>query len=526
MAKTDARTLGEAMVGADVFLGVSQAGVLKPEMVASMAAKPLILALANPTPEIMPAEVHAVRDDAIVATGRSDFPNQVNNVLCFPYLFRGALDVGATSINEEMKMAACYAIADLAKSPAGEEVIAAYGGQRLAYGPEYVIPKPFDPRLITVIPVAVAKAAMDSGVARRPIEDLAAYREKLDGMMNRQGFVMKPIIDRARANPLKVAFAEGEDTRVLRAVIACLQEGICKPILIGRRKRIAERIAEHNMPIDLDRDVEVIEPMNNPYYKDCWEGYHALRGREGVDPQEARIHMNTRPTVLAAMLVKLGYADTMVCGALGRYDRHLRRIRGIFGTMDRVKDLSAMTMILTPKGTFFITDTHVQQAPDAEALADIALLAASTVERLGITPKVALVSHSNFGSRATMQSSKVMREALPIIRERAPDLMVEGEMHADAALAEEVRSITMPENRLEGSANILVMPNIDAANISYNLLKVLSDGNVVGPMLMGIRRPLALMTNVATARRIFNMTAIAVTETQAYYARQAESRQE
>ena len=280
------------------------------------------------------------------------------------------------------------------------------------------------------------------------------------------------------------------------------------------------------MPIDLDRDVEVIEPMNNPYYKDCWEGYHALRGREGVDPQEARIHMNTRPTVLAAMLVKLGYADTMVCGALGRYDRHLRRIRGIFGMMDGVKDLSAMTMILTPKGTFFITDTHVQQAPDAEALADIALLAASTVERLGITPKVALVSHSNFGSRATMQSSKVMREALPIIRERAPDLMVEGEMHADAALAEEVRSITMPENRLEGSANILVMPNIDAANISYNLLKVLSDGNVVGPMLMGIRRPLALMTNVATARRIFNMTAIAVTETQAYYARQAESRQE
>ncbi|MDO5091049.1 MAG: NADP-dependent malic enzyme [Cardiobacteriaceae bacterium] len=526
VAKTDARSLGEAMVGADVFLGVSQAGVLKPEMVQSMAVKPLILALANPTPEIMPHEVHAVRDDAIVATGRSDFPNQVNNVLCFPYLFRGALDVGATTINEAMKMAACYAIADLAQSPAGEEVIAAYGGQKLAYGPEYVIPKPFDPRLIAVIPVAVAKAAMDSGVARRPIADLDAYREKLEGMMNRQGFLMKPVIDRARANPLKVAFAEGEDVRVLRAVIACLQEGICKPILIGRRKRIAERIAEYDMPIDLERDVEVIEPMNNPYYKACWEGYHALRGREGVDPQEARIHMNTRPTVLAAMLVKLGYADTMVCGAVGRYDRHLRRIRGVFGTMDGVREPSAMNMVLTPKGTVFITDTHVQQAPDAEALTEITLLAADTVERLGITPKVALVSHSNFGARATMHSSKVMREALPMIRARAPQLMVEGEMQADAALAEEVRAITMPDNRLEGTANILVMPNIDAANISYNLLKVMSDGNVVGPILMGIRRPVALMTKVATARRIFNMTAIAVTETQAYYARQAARQEE
>lgn len=520
VAKTDARSLGEAMVGADVFLGVSQAGLLKPEMVKSMAAKPLILALANPTPEIMPQEVHAVRDDAIVATGRSDFPNQVNNVLCFPYLFRGALDVGATSINEAMKMAACYAIADLAKSPAGEEVIAAYGGQRLAYGPEYVIPKPFDPRLITVIPVAVAKAAMESGVARRPIEDLDAYREKLDTMMNRQGFIMKPILDRARANPLKVAFAEGEDLRVLRAVVACLQEGICKPILIGRRKRISEKVAENNLPLDLERDVEIIEPMNNPYYEECWRMYHELRGREGVDPQEAKIHMNTRPTVLASMLVKLGHADTMLCGTLGRYDRHLRRVKGIFGTVEGMDEPAAMNMVISPKGTVFITDTHVHQEPNAREMTEITLHAASLVERLGITPKVALVSHSNFGSRGTMQSSRTMSEALPMIRARAPGLMVEGEMQADAALSEDVRNIAMPGNALEGSANILVMPNIDAANISYNLLKVVSDGNVVGPMLMGVTRPVAILTKVATARRILNMAAVVVTETQAYYARE------
>lgn len=520
VAKTDARSLGEAMVGADVFLGVSQAGLLKPEMVKSMAAKPLILALANPTPEIMPQEVHAVRDDAIVATGRSDFPNQVNNVLCFPYLFRGALDVGATSINEAMKMAACYAIADLAKSPAGEEVIAAYGGQRLAYGPEYVIPKPFDPRLITVIPVAVAKAAMESGVARRPIEDLDAYREKLDTMMNRQGFIMKPILDRARANPLKVAFAEGEDLRVLRAVVACLQEGICKPILIGRRKRISEKVAENNLPLDLERDVEIIEPMNNPYYEECWRMYHELRGREGVDPQEAKIHMNTRPTVLASMLVKLGHADTMLCGTLGRYDRHLRRVKGIFGTVEGMDEPAAMNMVISPKGTVFITDTHVHQEPNAREMTEITLHAASLVERLGITPKVALVSHSNFGSRGTMQSSRTMSEALPMIRARAPGLMVEGEMQADAALSEDVRNIAMPGNALEGSANILVMPNIDAANISYNLLKVVSDGNVVGPMLMGVARPVAILTKVATARRILNMAAVVVTETQAYYARE------
>lgn len=399
-------------------------------------------------------------------------------------------------------------------------MIAAYGGQRLAYGPEYVIPKPFDPRLITVIPVAVAKAAMESGVARRPIEDLDAYREKLDTMMNRQGFIMKPILDRARANPLKVAFAEGEDLRVLRAVVACLQEGICKPILIGRRKRISEKVAENNLPLDLERDVEIIEPMNNPYYEECWRMYHELRGREGVDPQEAKIHMNTRPTVLASMLVKLGHADTMLCGTLGRYDRHLRRVKGIFGTVEGMDEPAAMNMVISPKGTVFITDTHVHQEPNAREMTEITLHAASLVERLGITPKVALVSHSNFGSRGTMQSSRTMSEALPMIRARAPGLMVEGEMQADAALSEDVRNIAMPGNALEGSANILVMPNIDAANISYNLLKVVSDGNVVGPMLMGVARPVAILTKVATARRILNMAAVVVTETQAYYARE------
>lgn len=519
IAKTQARSLAEALEGADVFLGVSQAGVLDAQMVSTMADSPLILALANPVPEIMPDEVHRVRKDAIVATGRSDFPNQVNNVLCFPYLFRGALDVGATVINEEMKLAACYALADLAQSPAGEEVIAAYGGDRLSFGKDYVIPKPFDPRLIATVPYAVAEAAMSSGVARRPIANMKAYREQLETLLTRSGFVMKPILEQAKEKKLKVVFAEGEELRVLRAVLACLQEGLCEPILIGRRKRIEERLKEHFLPIDLDKDVTLIEPMDNPYYTECWQGYHQLRAREGVGPNEAKIHLNTRPTVLAAMLVKLGHADTLICGVVGRYHRHLRRISGIFGTRGALSQPAAMNMIIHPKGTIFITDTHVHENPDAEELAEITIRAAQTVERLGITPKVALLSHSNFGSMRESQSSIKMRTALKRIQQRQPNLMIEGEMQADSALAEEIRREIFPANQLDGTANVLVMPNLDAANIAYNMTKVTSDSTEVGPILLGLKRPVQVLLHTATTRRIINMVGIAVLETNAYYQR-------
>lgn len=518
-SNTSARSLAEAMVGADVFLGVSKAGVVNGEMVKSMAAKPLILALANPVPEIMPHEVKAVRDDAIVATGRSDFPNQVNNVLCFPYLFRGALDVGATTINDAMTMAAVYAIADLAKEPTGEEVAAAYGGANMIYGSEYVIPKPFDPRLISRIPVAVAEAAMKTGVARRPIADLKAYAEQLSTLFNRSGFVMKPVLERAKANPLKVAFAEGEELRVLRAVEAAVQEGICRPVVIGRRSTILNRISENNLSIKADEDFELIEPMNNPYYEECHQAYHELRGRDGVDPQEAKIHLNTRPTVLAAMLVKLGHADTMVCGTVGRFDRHLRRVRSILGVQEGLTRPAAVSMVISPKGTVFIADTHVHSNPSAQELAEITLASTEMMQRLGIKPKVALLSHSNFGDRGDLESSQKMRAALEIIRAANPELEIEGEMQADAALAEEVRKAVYPSNRLSGSANLLVMPNIDAANIGYNLMKVLTDGNAVGPILVGLERPAMVLTKVATSRRILNVAAIAVTETQAYYER-------
>lgn len=514
VAKTDARSLAEALAGADVFLGVSQAGLLTGEMIKTMAAKPLVLALANPVPEIMPEEVHAVRDDAIVATGRSDYPNQVNNVLCFPYLFRGALDVGATTINEAMKMAAVYAIADLAKSPAGEEVMAAYGGQALVYGKDYVIPKPFDPRLISTIPVAVAKAAMESGVARRPIENLAEYQEKLALLFNKSGFAMKPIVDRARANPLRVAFAEGEDVRVIRAAIACVQEGIAKPILIGRRKRIEERLAENHMQLDLDRDVQLIEPMNNPHYEECWRKYHELRAREGIDPAEARVQMNTRPTTLAAMLVKLGYADTMLCGVIGRYERHLRRVCGVFGLHDDMSQPAALSLMLTPKGPIFITDTQVHENPNADELTAITLHAVKMMEMFGITPKIALLSASNFGTRAYLPSARHMRDALAQIRARRPDLEIEGEMKADCALIEQLRQEAFPDNRLQGMANLLIMPNIDAGNISLNLLKAATDATMIGPMLIGVDAPVHVLSNNATTRRIINMAAIAVVEAQ------------
>lgn len=516
VAKTEARTLADAMVDADVFLGVSKAGLVSGKMVKSMAKNPLILALANPTPEILPEDVHAVRDDAIVATGRSDYPNQVNNVLCFPYLFRGALDCGATTINDEMAMAAVYALADLAKSPAGEEVIAAYGGKRLVYGPEYVIPKPFDPRLISTVPVAVAKAAQDSGVARRPIKDLKAYAEKLSGLFNRSGFVMKPIIDQAKVNPLKVIFAEGEELRVLRAVLASVQMGICKPIVLGNLTTIKNLIAENHLPLVAEKDFAVIEPENNPHFEDCWKEYHKLRARNGIDPLEAQNHVLTRPTVLASILVRLGYADTLICGTTGRFDLHLARVESIMGVQKNMSRPCAMSVVITPKGTVVIADTHVQRKPNAQDLAEITVNAAQTMKHLGMAPKAALLSRSSFGDSPDLDSAKTMQAALPLIKASMPELEVEGEMQADAALAEEVRSQVFPENLLSGTANLLVMPDIDSANIAYNLMKVWADGNVVGPIMMGLRRPAQVMTKVSTTRRIINMAAIAVVEAQAY----------
>lgn len=519
---TPIRSLAEAMVGADVFLGVSHAGVLTPEMVATMADKPLILALANPIPEIMPDEVKAVRDDAIVATGRSDYPNQVNNVLCFPYLFRGALDVGATCINEAMKLAAVHALADLACSPADEEVLSAYNNMKLSFGPEYVIPKPFDPRLIATVPVAVAKAAMDSGVALRPLADLEAYQEQLAGFFNKSGFIMKPLIEKARKHPLRVAFAEAENLRVLRAVQTCWQEGICKPILIGRRKRIMEKIEENQLDIPIDTEIPLIEPMNNPHYEACCAIYQEQLGREGVTPQEARIHMNTRPSIVAAMLVKLGLADTLICGVEGRYFRHLNRMRGVFGTQAGLKWPAALNMVLSSRGTVFITDTQVHEDPSASDIVEITLLAAATVRRLGVEPKIALLSYSNFGSHSFGKSAQKMHEAMRLLRECAPELDVEGEMQADSALSEDVRNQIFPDNLMKGQANLLIMPNLDAANIGYNLMRTMTDGTVIGPITMGLQRPVQVLSTTSTTRRITNMAAIAVVEAQEYLHRIGE----
>lgn len=514
VSKTSARSLREAMVGADVFLGVSKAGVVDGEMVKSMATKPLVLALANPVPEILPDEVHAVRDDVIIATGRSDYPNQVNNVLCFPYLFRGALDVGATTINREMEMAAVKALADLAKSPADEAVIAAYGDKKITYGKDYVIPKPFDPRLITTVPIAVAKAAMQTGVARRPISDMDAYREKLGAMFNRSSFVMKPIIDVAKAHPKRVVFAEGEEAKVLRAVVACVQEGICQPIIIGRRQTILERIEQLSLPLKEGEDFTLIEPMNNPYYEECANAYHELRARDGVDPRMARVMMNTRPSALAAMLVRLGYADTMICGTVGSYENHLSHVGNVLGVQEGFTSPASVSVMLMQNGALFIADTHIHRSPDAAQITAITLGASQMMQRLGITPKVALLSRSNFGDFSGVESASVMQEALAMIRNQAGDLEIDGEMRADAALENAVRAQAFPNSWLKDSANLLIMPNVEAANISYNLIKALFDDNVIGSILIGTCYAGQIMTKDATVRRIFNTTAIAVVEVQ------------
>jgi malate dehydrogenase (oxaloacetate-decarboxylating)(NADP+) len=506
---TGARTLAEVIAGADIFLGLSAGGVFKPDMVKAMADNPLILALANPEPEIRPDLAKATRPDAIVATGRSDYPNQVNNVLCFPFIFRGALDVGATTINEAMKRAAVKAIADLAQAEQSEVVAAAYGERDLKFGPEYLIPKPFDPRLISAIAPAVAQAAMDSGVASHPLTDIEAYRESLSQYVYSSGLIMRPLFSAAKAAPAtRIVYAEGEDDRVLRAVQIVVDEGLAQPILIGRVEVIKRRIEKHGLRIRPGVDFELVNPQSDPRYRVYHEEYFKLTQRCGVSPQYARIEMRRRATLIGAMMIHLGDADGLICGTFGSHDLHLHYINQVIGARSGVRNYYALNVLMLPKRTLFICDTGVQHDPTAEQIAEMAWLAAEKVRQFGLEPKAALVSHSSFGSSDSPSATK-MRQALHLIEQYAPDLEVEGEMHGDAALSESVRQAIFPNSRLQGEANLLLMPNLDAANISFNLLKTASgDGVTIGPMLLGAAKPIHILSPSATVRRLVNMTAI------------------
>ncbi len=511
--ETDARTLAEVIGGADIFMGLSAPRVLTGEMVATMADKPIVFALANPTPEILPEEVKAVRPDAIIATGRSDYPNQVNNVLVFPYIFRGALDVGATQINEDMKLAATYALAELAMAESDERVRAAYGEQPLSFGPEYLIPKPFDSRLILKIAPAVARAAMNSGVARRPIIDFEAYHETLSQFVFRSGLVMKPVFDRAKQDQRRVVFTEGEGRRVLMAVQAVVDEGVAFPILIGRREVVQKRIIDLDLRLKLGVDFDLVDPENDHRYTEYWRAYHTIMERKGVSPDYAQTVIRTRTTVIGALMVQRGEADALICGTIGRYEKHLSHILDVIGLREDVKVPAAMSLLIVPQGTYFICDTYVTAEPTPEQIVENTLLAAEEVRRFGIEPKVALLSHSNFGSHRTASAAK-MRQALAMLHERAPYLEVEGEMHGDAALSEDIRQRIFPNSRLKGQANLLVMPNLDSANISFNLLKALGEGMSVGPILMGARLPAHILTPSATVRNIVNVAALAAVDAQ------------
>ncbi len=508
---TEARTLADAMKGTDIFLGLSGPGVLKAEMVKEMAERPLILALANPIPEILPEVAQEVRPDAVIATGRSDYPNQVNNVLCFPFIFRGALDVGATTINEEMKLACVEAIANLALQESSDVVVAAYGGKPLQFGPEYLIPKPFDPRLISRIAPAVAKAAMDSGVAERPIEDFEAYKLQLNQFVFQSGLVMKPLFEQARANPRRVVYAEGEQERVLRAVQVVVDDGLARPILIGRRKVVEMRINRLGLRLKLDEDVELADPEDDPRYREYWTLYHSLMERKGITPDQARYIVRTRTTVIAALMVYRGEADAMLCGMDGRYHRQLAHVESVLGKRPGVRNLAAMSALILPKGTFFLCDTYVNQNPTAQQIAEMTILAADEVRRFGVAPKVALLSHSSFGS-SDSESALKMREALKLIQARDPSLEVEGEMHGDAAISETIRNRIFPNSTLTGKANLLIMPTLDASNIAFNLLKVMGDGVSVGPILLGTTHPAHILTPSVTTRGLINMTALAAVE--------------
>ncbi len=507
--RTAATTLADVLVGADVFLGCSAPGVLSPEMVKTMASQPIILALANPEPEIRPELAKAARPDCIIATGRSDYPNQVNNVLCFPYIFRGALDCGATKINEAMKLACVREIADLAKAETSDEVATAYAGQDLKFGPEYLIPKPFDARLILRIAPAVAQAAAESGVATRPIKDLEAYRESLQRYVYQTGMFMRPVFATARAQPARVAYAEGEDERVLRAIQVVIDEGLARPILIGRPAVVQARIERASLRLQAGRDFQLIDPEDDPRYRECWEQYHQLMGRDGISPDAAKTALRRSNTLIASMLVRRGEADAMLCGLVGRFDGHFEHVQNVIGRRDGVQTLATMNAVMLEDHVLFIADTFVNEEPSAEALAEIAQLAAHEMRRFGIPPKVAFLSHSMYGS-SERASARRMRAARDLFVKQAPHIECDGEMQGDAALSEAIRRAMLPGTTLSGSANLLVLPNIDAANILFNVLKVTGGKNVtVGPVLLGTAAPVHVLTPSATMRRVVNMSALA-----------------
>ena len=509
---TAARTLGEVIEGADVFLGVSAGGVLKQDMVKKMAPRPLILALANPEPEILPALLREVRPDAVIATGRSDYPNQVNNVLCFPFVFRGALDAGATTINSEMELAAVRAIAELAQAEQSDEVTAAYGERQQPFGPEYIIPRPFDPRLIAQVAPAVARAAMDSGVATRPITDFDAYRDRLNQFVYQSGQIMRPVFAAAKKLPKRVVYAEGEEERFLRAAQLVVDEGIARPVLIGRPDVIESRIERLGLRLQRDQHFDLVDPGSDTRYREYWTEYYRLMERKGVSEELAKLDMRRLPTLIGAMLVHMGAADAMLCGILGQYSRHLNYIDRVIGKRAGVKHYSAMNALLLPKGTVFICDTYVSFDPSAEQIAESTILAAEEIRRFGITPKAAMLSHSSFGGGDTVTANK-MRAALEIVNRLAPTLEIDGEMQGDMALSEGIRHRALPGNRLKGAANLLVMPNLDAANISFNLLKAAAgDGITIGPILLGAAKPVHVITPSSTVRRIANMTALIVVD--------------
>ncbi|MRV73397.1 NADP-dependent malic enzyme [Duganella sp. FT92W] len=513
--ETSARTLAECIAGADIFLGLSAGGVLKQDMVKQMAPNPIILALANPNPEILPEDVKAVRGDAIICTGRSDYPNQVNNVLCFPYIFRGALDCGATTITREMEIAVVHAIADLAHAEQSDIVATTYGIQNLSFGPEYLIPMPFDPRLLTKIAPAVAQAAFDSGVATRPIKDLDAYADHLQQFVYRSGTFMKPVFAVAKQTPAelkRIVYAEGEEERVLRAVQVVVDERLARPILVGRPAVLESRVQKFGLRLRQGVDYDVINPDYDERYRDYWQSYHQLTNRKGVTPEYARLEMRRRHSLIGAMMIKKGDADGMICGTFGTTDLHLKYIDQVLGKKPGANVYAAMNVLVLPERQLVMLDTHVNENPTAEQLAEMTVMAAEEMRRFGMVPRAALLSHSNFGS-SNSESAQKMRKALSLVREQAPDLEVDGEMHGDTALDSKLRKKIMPDSYLQQDANLLVMPNIDAANIAYNLVKTAAgNGIAIGPILLGCAAPVHILTPSATVRRIVNMTALCVVD--------------
>ncbi|HLS41756.1 MAG TPA: NADP-dependent malic enzyme [Paenalcaligenes sp.] len=519
--ETEFRTLADAIANADIFLGCSAPGVLTPEMLKTMADKPLILALANPEPEIRPEVAKATRPDCVIATGRSDYPNQVNNVLCFPFIFRGALDCGATIINEEMKLACVKAIAELAQAEQYDDVSSKADEAELSFGPDYIIPRPFDPRLIVKIAPAVAQAAMDSGVASRPIEDMEAYRQKLIAMTHHSGPLMRPLYVQAKADPKRVIYADGEDERVLRAVQTAIDEKLAKPILIGRPSVIDMRIKRYALRMTPGVDVEIVDPENDDRFNQTWSDYYKLRARFGITPEIAKAMIRKHNTLIGVMLLQSGDADAMLCGVASNFDNQLKHIEEVIGLREEATTFAAMNVLMLPSQTLFVCDTHVNEDPTAEQIANMAMLAAKEVRNFGVEPRVALLSHSNFGSRSTASSRK-MAKARELLAELAPELEVDGEMHADSALSDQIRFKSFPDTTLRSSANLLITPNLDAGNITYNMLKMTgSNGVAMGPILLGAARPVHVLTTSATVRRIVNMTALAVLDAQAEAAQKA-----